>query len=389
VDIMKSEEVALGAIRMVGLDRQPEWQQKWRRGTGGQGSYESWLAARVLRGLDVRPSRDSNVMTVGYTSPDPELSASLANAFVRSYVEATLRMKVEPAKEFNAFFAERAKVLREALDEAKARLSAYEKENGVLLGEDRDRLQHWSGDVEAGRLAELTSQLVALQDAVAEAANRRKRALVSPGDMDEVRNDPEVAALTAESVRLEGRLAELRTQFGEQHHAVIETRHSLTDVRQRLQAAMRRAAGSLDAPVKVNQARLAESQAAVERQRTVVLKRKAQRDAAAALLRDVENAQRAYDAVLSRASQTALESANKTQTTISVLKTATPPVWSPLFLALNASVAALLGLLLGVWRALAAESRDRRVRSIADITERLQQPLLLLLPDGAKPSPAR
>jgi capsular polysaccharide biosynthesis protein len=51
-----------------------------------------------------------------------------------------------------------------------------------------------------------------------------------------------------------------------------------------------------------------------------------------------------------------------------------------MFLALNASVAALLGLLLGVWRALAAEGRDRRVRSDADITERLQQPLLLSLP---------
>jgi chain length determinant protein EpsF len=380
VDIMKSEEVALGAIRSVGLDRLPEWQEKWRSRTGGQGDYHSWLASRLLRGLDVRPSRDSNVMTVSYTSPDPQLSASLANAFVRSYVEATLRIKVEPAKEFNVFFAERAKLLREALDQARARLSAYEKENGVLVGED---------DVEAGRLAELTSQLIALQDAAAGAANARKQAAASPGGMREVRNDPEVAALTAEVVRLEGRLAELRTEFGDRHHAVIQTRRSLADVRERLQPAMRRAAGSFEAQVKVSQARLAETQAAVERQRAMVLKRKAQRDAAATLQRDVENAQSAYDAVLSRASQTALESANRTQTSVSVLKTATPPVWSPLFLAVNAGVAAVLGLLLGLWRALAAESRDRRVRSIADITERLQQSLLLLLPDGSKPSPAR
>ena len=380
VDIMKSEEVALGAIRSVGLDRLPEWQEKWRSRTGGQGDYHSWLASRLLRGLDVRPSRDSNVMTVSYTSPDPQLSASLANAFVRSYVQATLRIKVEPAKEFNVFFAERAKLLREALDQARARLSAYEKENGVLVGED---------DVEAGRLAELTSQLIALQDAAAEAANARKQAAASPGGMREVRNDPEVAALTAEVVRLEGRLAELRTEFGDRHHAVIQTRRSLADARERLQPAMRRAAGSFEAQVKVSQARLAETQAAVERQRAMVLKRKAQRDAAATLQRDVENAQSAYDAVLSRASQTALESANRTQTSVSVLKTATPPVWSPLFLVVNAGVAAVLGLLLGLWRALAAESRDRRVRSIADITERLQQSLLLLLPDGSKPSPAR
>lgn len=152
---------------------------------------------------------------------------------------------------------------------------------------------------------------------------------------------------------------------------------------------MRRAAGSFGTTVKVNQARLAEAEAAVERQRAIVARRKAQRDAAGTLQRDVENAQRAYDAVLSRASQTSLESSNTTQTSVSVLKTATAPLWSPFFLALNVSVAALLGLLLGAWRALAAEGGDRRVRTIADITDRLQQPLMLVLPDASKASPAR
>jgi succinoglycan biosynthesis transport protein ExoP len=375
VDILKSEEVAIGALRIVGLDRDPKWREEWQRRAGGQGSFDSWLATRVLRGLDVRPSRDSNVMTVGYTSKDPQLSAAMANAFVRSYVEASLRMKVDPAKQFTGFFAERAKALREQLESARARLSEYEKRNGVLVGTE---------DVEAGRLAELTSQLVALQDTVTESANARKQAGAAPGDMREVRNDPEVAALTAEVVRIEGQLAELRTQFGEQHHSIIAARQSLADVKKRLDAAMRRAAGSFDTSVKVNQARLAEAQAAVERQRVIVARRKAQRDAAGALQRDVENAQRAYDAVLSRASQNALESANTTQTSVSVLKTATPPLWSPFLLVLNVSVAALLGLLIGAWRALAAEGSDRRVRTIADITERLQQPLMLVLPNGSK-----
>jgi uncharacterized protein involved in exopolysaccharide biosynthesis len=299
----------------------------------------------------------------------------MANAFVRSYVEASLRMKVDPAKQFNGFFAERAKALREQLETARARLSEYEKRNGVLVGTD---------DVEAGRLSELTSQLVTLQDTVAESANARKQAGAAPGDMREVRNDPEVAALTAETVRIEGQLAELRTQFGEQHHSILAARQSLADVKKRLDAAMRRAAGSFDTSVKVNQARLAEAQAAVERQRVIVARRKAQRDAAGSLQRDVENAQRAYDAVLSRASQNALESANTTQTSVSVLKTATPPLWSPFLLVLNVSVAALLGLLVGAWRALAAEGSDRRVRTITDITERLQQPLMLVLPNGSK-----
>jgi uncharacterized protein involved in exopolysaccharide biosynthesis len=200
--------------------------------------------------------------------------------------------------------------------------------------------------------------------------------------MREVRNDPEVAVLTAELVRLEGQLADLNSEFGEQHPAVVQARGSIRDTRRRLDGAMRRAAESFAAPAKIIDARLAEVRSAIAKQRELVLKRKSQRDAAAALRRDVDNAEKAYGDVLSRASQTALESANTTPTSVSVLKTATPPLWSPEKLIRNLLVAGLLGMLLGIAAALLAERRDRRLRTIADVIERLRQPLLLVLPDG-------
>jgi chain length determinant protein EpsF len=376
VDILRSEEVALGALRSLGLPQDERWRAEWQRRTQGQGELEPWIATQLLRRLDVRPSRDSNVITVSYASPDPAFSAAVANAFVRSFMATTLQMQTGPARRFNAFFEERAKPLRAALEEARARLSAYEKEHGVAVGEEPD--------AESVRLAELNSQLVGLQDAAAEAANRGKQARAAPGEMREVRNDPEVAVLTGELVRLEGHLAELKSEYGERHQAVIQARQSIRDARARLDAAMKRTAESLAAPSRIIDARLAETRAAVERQRALVLKRKSQRDGAATLLRDVENAERAYGAVLSRASQTALESANTTQTSISVLKSATPPLWSPGPLVRNAMVAAVLGLLLGIARALIAEHRDRRLRITEDVTARLAQPLLLALPDGER-----
>jgi polysaccharide biosynthesis transport protein len=373
-DILRSEEVALGALRSLGLDRAQPWRDDWLDSTGGQGSFESWVAARLLRKLEVRPSPDSNVLSVSYSSPDPQFSAEVANAFVKSFVDTTLRMRAGPAQQFNTFFGERAKVLREALEDARARLSAYEKKHGVAVGEQPD--------AESARLAELTSQLVTLQDAAAEAAKLEKQARSAPGDMREVRNDPRVAVLTGELVRLEGELADLKSQFGERHQAVIQARQSIRDVRRRLDAAMRQAAESLGAPLKVVEARLAEMQAAVDKQQALVLQRKSQRDAATALLRDVENAEKAYGAVLTRASETALVGANTTETGVSVLKSATPPIWSPAALMRNLIVAVVLGLLLGIAWALFAEGRDRRMRTIEDVTRSLQQPLLLSLPDG-------
>lgn len=373
VDIMKSEAVATDALRRLGLQNDANWLRRWREGTGARGDFESWIAQTLVRGLAVRPVRDANVVHLNYTSPEPHFSAAVANAIVKSYIDTTVQMQVRPAQQFNTFFEERAKPLRGALEQARARLTAYERQHGVLVSDEPD--------VEIERLAELSSQLVVLQDAVAEAANRRRQAAAAPGGVQEVRNDPQVVALSTDLAREEGRLAHFRTELGEQHPLVIQARESIADLRRRMDAAMQRAAGSLAAPERVAQARLAEVQSAIKRQRAVVVQQKSRRDAAAALLRDVENAQKAYDAVLHRVSQTALESANTTQPNVAVLKAATAPTASSLLL-LNVSVATLLGLLLGIAMALFAELRDRRLRTIEDVTRWLQQPLLLALPDG-------
>jgi polysaccharide biosynthesis transport protein len=374
VEIMRSEQVARGALRSLGLHEQQEWRDRWMQSTEGRGDFEAWLAGELLRALEVRPSRDTNVLNLSYSSRDPEFSSAVVNAFVKSYIDTTVQMQAEPARQFNVFFAERAKPLREALEQARARLSAYEKEHGVVVTDERD--------VESERLTELISQLVFLQGEAAEADHRGRQAANAPGNMRELRRDPEVVALMTELARMEGRLTELRHGFGEQHPGVIEAREAVAELRQRLNASMQRAAGSIGAASNVARARVAEVQAAIDRQRALVLQRKSRRDAAAALVRDVDNAQRAYDAVLNRASQTALESANTTQTNVSVLKSASPPPSPRSLLHINLIVAMLLGLLLGIARALVAESRDRRVRTVEDVTHRLRQPLLLALPDG-------
>jgi capsular polysaccharide biosynthesis protein len=108
------------------------------------------------------------------------------------------------------------------------------------------------------------------------------------------------------------------------------------------------------------------------------------RDEAAVLLRDVENAQKVYDAGFARLNQTALES-QATQTNVSVLKTATaPPFPSSPRLGLNGAIAVLLGAALGLATAVLRERRDWRLREDSDVFEILNQPLLGVLPQGPR-----
>ena len=61
------------------------------------------------------------MVTVSYTSKNPQFAAAVANAFVQSYMDTTLQRRAGPARQFSTFFQERATSLRQTLDEAKAR----------------------------------------------------------------------------------------------------------------------------------------------------------------------------------------------------------------------------------------------------------------------------
>jgi polysaccharide biosynthesis transport protein len=377
LDVVRSERVALRAIRSMGLETDPHWSALWREATKGAGSFDAWLAEQLLKNLDVRPSRDSNVITISYSSPDPSFSAKVANAFTNAYIETSVELRVEPAKQYNAFFDETAKRQRANLEQAEANLSNLRRESGMVVTDERV-------DVENLRLNELSSQVVALQSAAANASMRQRQANTSPESMDEVRRDPVAASLETDLQRQEVKRRELRSRLGDAHPSVIELNNSIAELRERTANASRRAAGSVGIESKVAEGRLGALRAAVEEQRAKVLNLMMQRDRARVMQREVENAQKAYDAVLTRASQTMLESRG-TRTNVSVLKLASAP-WSASWPKrwLNIVAASVIGLLLAIASVLIREKRDRRLRSAEDVIVLLQQPLLILLPGDAR-----
>ncbi|MDP1790368.1 MAG: chain length determinant protein EpsF, partial [Methylibium sp.] len=379
LDVVRSERVALRALRSPGLKltESLELRAQWQAATEGQGDFEAWLAALIQKKLDILPSRESNVITLAYSSPDPQFSAAVANAFMQAYIDTTLDLKVEPAKQYNSFFDDRAKQTRDALEQAQAKLSAYQQAKGIVATDERL-------DVENARLSELTTQMVVLQGAAAESRGRQDEANGNNDRMQEVLANPVVGALTADLSRQQARLNELNERLGDNHPQVVELRANIEELRKRVQAQTSRVAGSLNANNNVNQVRLAQLNAEIQQQRSKLLQLKGQRDEAAVLLRDVENAQRSYDAVLTRVNQTSMESQN-TQTNVSVLKQATPPAFpsSPRPL-LNVAVALVMGSLLGIGLMLARELLDRRMRTVDDVVSGLRQPLLVVLPRASR-----
>jgi chain length determinant protein EpsF len=373
VDIIESDRVAQRVVQGLRLTESVESREKWVAETGGRGNIEAWVADLIKKKLDVKPSRESNVINVTYSNPDPKFAAAMANAFVRSYMDISIGLRVSPAKQYNEFFDARSKELREALERAQSKLSAYQKTHGILATDERF-------DIENQRLNELNSQLVALQAMSAESTSRSAQAKSGGDQLSDVINNPVVAGLRADMSRQEARLQELSARMGESHPQVVELKANIAELRSKIDSESRRVSGSVVVSNTINKQREAEIRASLEAQRTKVLAVKQQRDEISVLQREVETAQRSYDQVVARLSQTNLESQN-TQTNISVLTPATEPSEpSSPKVVLNGLIAFLVGLFLAVVMALVRELLDRRVRTLDDVSEGLGVPVLGSLP---------
>lgn len=377
MDLIQSERVARGAVRALRLTENTTMREQWMETSKGAGSFEAWLAGLLQTGLDVRPSRESSVISLSYEAADPNFAAAIANAFVQSYINTTLELRVEPARQFGALFETQAKLARDRLEAAQNRLSAYQKEKGLIATDERL-------DVENARLNELSSQLVALQSMSAEAQSRKAKSSTSS---QEVLNNPVVSSLKAEMSRQEARLKELSSRLGSAHPQVIEAQASIAELRDRIAAEAGRVSASVAINSAVSQQREAQTREALEQQREKVLKMKEQRDEASVLLRDVESAQRAYEIITARLSQVAIEGQSN-QTNVSVIKQAMPPSQpsSPRIM-VNMVLAVLGGGMLAVIVGLTLEIRDRRLRTDFDVTELLELPVLGSIPVRNKPEP--
>ncbi len=379
VDIIQSDRVANRVVRNLKLAESPQVRQQWLDETGGDGNIEVWLADSFSKKLDVRPSRESNVISVSYTAPDPRFAAGLANAFVQAYIETSLELRVDPAKQYSTFFDKRGKEAREALETAQAKLSAFQREKRIVATDERL-------DVENARLNELSSQLVMIQAVAAESNSRQGQASGnSANQMQEVLSNPVINSLKSQMSSQEARLKELSARYGAAHPQVVELKANIAELQVKIAEETKRVTGGVGVTSTINRAREAQLRASLTAQRTKVLDLKQVRDEGMVLAREVENAQRTYDSLMARSNQTSLES-QTTQSNSNVLTQAVAPLLpSSPKVVLNTLLSVFLGALLALAAAFLLELLDRRVRSVEDVAVALQLPVLGIMPKpGAK-----
>jgi chain length determinant protein EpsF len=368
IDIISSERVATRVVKLLGFEKSAEAVEKWKEASEGKGTLESYYANILQKKLDIKPSRESNVINVNFSGADPMFAAAVANAFAQAYIDTSIEMRVEPARQYSAWFEERQKGLRAGLEKAQSRLSAYQQEKGIVVTDDRMM------DNETARLNDLTMQLSAAQAQRADASSRQKS---GTSELSlEVLQNPLVQNLKAEIARAESQLSQIGSNLGKNHPQVQQLEAQIEEQRQQLRQEIGRISGGNAVASKFGVVKQDELKKAIEEQKKRVLAIRSERDELSVLVNDVETARRAYEAVGQRMTQSNLEGQSQ-QTNVLVLSPATEPTQhSRPKVFLNVLVSIFLGTMLGVGAALVLELSQRRIRSAEDLALALDLPVL-------------
>ncbi len=390
VELIQSGRVATQVARDLKLAQVPDLREAFESDTGGAGSIDIWIANMLLQKLKVSSST-SNLITVEYTSSDPKMAAAVANAFANAYLAVSLQLRTEPTSQAAEWFDEQLGGLRSRVAQAQEKLTAFQKSKGIISADERL-------DIDTARLSELSTQLLAARNATYDAQARHKQGVEllesggSPDLLPEVMSSAAILAVKSDLARAESLLQTASADLGPNHP--IYQRHSaeVQALRQKLAGEMKKVVAGLGNAVQQARKREQELQAAMQAQQSRMIQTRESRTQLAALTRDLDNAQRSYDAVLARYMTTRIESRAR-QGDAALLTPAVAPIYpAQPRLPLIAVMALGLGLMLAAMMVYALEMVDRRVRSRSDLESRLAVPSLGRLsrwqPSGSRLLPA-
>ena len=265
------------ALMMLGLARDPT-----------QTTPEDRILETFGDKLSVLSPTKTRVLSIEFTSRNPDLAAKGANAVAEAYLEFQQDAKRDHARGAANSLAALVAQLRARVAEADAEAEQFRAKSGLLVGSNNTTIN-------AQRLSDLNTQLSLSRSAQADAQAKARllRDMLRQnriGDIPDVANNEVIRRLQEQRVTLRAQLAlESRTLLPG-HPRIKELQAQLQDLDAQGRAAAERVARTLENDAHIAGARVENLTRALEEQKTVV----GAADADDVRLRDLERTARLY-----------------------------------------------------------------------------------------------
>lgn len=369
VEAIRSRGTALLVVERENLAADPQWKAAFAAGHEEGEQINTWIAGRLLRGLDVLRQAASDVVAISYRSENKETATRIANAFANASLQKDVELRTGPAHELAKWYEDRLQLLR-------TRFSDIEAQRSRLRLDAVRR-----GDVEAvgaqDVLSSMTTQLANARNSVIQAKAALEAARTGQSPPSE---NPELLALRRQMTDVDLALRRELPLLGETHRRIQNLRANFKQLKQQVDDVTVRLRTELIADkqreLEAAERRVEETATQIDRDETQRHEQVKSRALAVSLDRELESLRSQIDLLVQRRERSIVESA-VSQSNISILSQAvipSSPSWPrvPLVVA----VAAVMGLMFGVALAFLREMFDRRVRCTDDLTAYFDAPLL-------------
>lgn len=380
------------AVRV--MDRLNLWQHPLLRPPGGsdRARREQQIDAFLCM-IEVQPVGITQLIEVNFLTPDPELSARLANAQVREFIQFLSESDSGVARGTASFIREQIEKIRKEIQQKEQALQEYSQRQDVVITGDKD-------NIVLQKLEDLNRQL-AQAEGQRTAAEARYQSLrrADPGSLPEVMNNSSIQSLKQQYARGEEELAELSERFSADWPDLQRRRGSLEKLKRRLEQETREVASKVIAAART------EYEAAVQREKLLqqaVEEQKGQARQLGKVSADyqsikvgLDNQQQMLQQLLRRETETAMhgELGERMPVNVRIVEEATPPSkrYRP-NLPRNLALGGVVGLILALGVAFFLDYWDTGIYTIEDLRRYVALPYLGMIPHeglGAEPSAGR
>lgn len=337
----------------------------------------------LQKNLSINLPRESRVISIGFRSADPALSAKIANSVAQRYIEGNLNRKFESSSYARDFLAQQLQEARTKLEASERELNGYSRAAGLIRvagqGVNADRETTLSVTNESLVQANSAANQAAAERAAAEdrwQAIANVPVLTTPQALA----NPAMQAMIKQKAEIDAQLAAARARYLDDYPSVLALKTQSARVEEQIQALGNGIKRSvyLDYRAALEKEKTLEGEVAelkgaalTEQDRGVqynVLKRVA------------ETNRSSYDALLERYNQltaTAGASANNVSV-VDIAEVPSEPT-SPSF-PKNIAIALLLGMGAAAAFVFLKDHFDDTIRSPLDVESKLGVPMLGLIP---------
>lgn len=353
-----------------------------RYAASGRATRQRVAGEILLKHLSIDPTRLSRLVDIRFTSPDPELSAKVANAWAENFIQTNLERKIQASSYGRDLLQRQLAQLKQKLDESQRQLVDYASAQKII------KLPSQSGtngnstverSIVADDLASLNTELSqATADRIK--AQARYEQVGGNGASPEALSNLAINDLRQKRAELAAQYQQLMTQFEPGYPAAKAIKSQLDQIDRSIAAEEGRVSGSLRADYRQALDREQGLQNKVDQLKASYIDLQRRSIQYNIYQQEVDSNRALYDGLLERFKQIGV-SEGVGVNNVSIVDTADVPQKpsSPRLL-LNLALSLLIGLGVGAGLAFALEQIDEAIGDPAELERRLGLPLLGSVP---------